>query len=244
MKKVVVIGVILVLLCGFKGKEKVRIFIAGDSTAQNYDVNKTLQRGWGQMLQAYFTDEVKVVNHAIGGRSTKTFINENRWEKLLNEVRKGDYVFIQFGHNDASTRPERHTSYADYQTNLIKFVTEVREKGANPVLLTSVVMRTYKNKVLVDDRLKGYPAITREVAETYNVPLIDINQKTRDLILMMGDQPSKALYMWVKPGEDPSKPDGGEDDTHLREEGAQRVAEMVAKEVKRQKLKGLGKYVK
>ena len=95
------------------------------------------------MLPEFLDDNVEVVNHAMGGRSTKTFLNEGRWDKLMAQVRKGDYVFIQFGHNDASTRPERHASRADYRDNLLKMIQDVRDKKAHPVLLTSVVMRTF-----------------------------------------------------------------------------------------------------
>ena len=94
------------------------------------------------MLDYYFKENIEVVNHAIGGRSTNSFIAEGRWEKLLSEVKPGDYVLIQFGHNDASTRPDRHTSYEEYEVNLKRMISDVRKKNACPVLLTSVVMRT------------------------------------------------------------------------------------------------------
>lgn len=242
--KILLLSLILITLSAAKPKEKVRIFIAGDSTAQTYKPEKTLMCGWGQMLQAFFTEDVKVENRAMGGRSTKTFISEGRWDKILNDMQKGDFVFIQFGHNDASTNPERHASYEDYRKNIERMIQDVRAKKGNPVLLTSVVMRTFQKGNLVDDRLKAYPAITRELAEQYNVPLIDVNVKMRDLILTMGDEPSKALYMWLEPGMDPSKPDGSQDDTHLREAGAQKVAEFVVHDIQKQQLKGLAKYLK
>ncbi len=162
----------------------------------------------------------------------------------MSNLQKGDWVFIQFGHNDTSEKPERHASPEDYKKNLIKFVSDVRSKKANPVLLTSVVMRTFENGALVDNRLKSYPGITREVAKEYNVPLIDVNQKTRDLILKLGDEKSKALYMWLEPGVDPSKPDGCKDDTHSLEAGAMQIAKFVAEGIKDLKLKGLNKYIK
>ncbi len=224
-------------------KEKVRLFIAGDSTAQTYKENETLMRGWGQMLQHFFTDEVKVVNHAIGGRSTKTFIGEGRWDSLLGEIQPGDYVIIQFGHNDASTRPERHTSYVDYKQNLIQFVNETRAKGGNPILATSIVMRTFKDGNLIDDRLKAYPAVTRMVAGEYNVPLIDANVVTRDLVLMLGDEASKPFYRWLGPGVDKSKPEGVQDDTHMNELGANQVAMFIAEGIQKLNLKGLSEYV-
>lgn len=243
MKKLFLL--MLVVICtAFTAQEaKVRIFIAGDSTAQTYNETKTLMRGWGQMLPSFFTSQVQVVNHAIGGRSTKSFLDEGRWDKLLNELKKGDYVLIQFGHNDTSSKPERHASPKDYRANLIRYVNDVRARKANPVLLTSVVMRTFVKGNLVDDRLKTYPGIMRQVAREMDVPLIDVNLQTRDMILSLGDEPSKALYMWVEPGEDPSKPDGSKDDTHLREEGARRVAEIVARGIEDADLRRLSRYL-
>lgn len=245
MKKLIFISLAALVLCSFKSsEEKIRIFIAGDSTAQTYKEKETLQRGWGQMLQLFFTDDVKVVNHAMGGRSTKTFIGEGRWDRLLTEVTKGDYVIIQFGHNDASTRPERHASYVDYRANLIKFINDVRAKGANPILATSVVMRTFKDGSLIDDRLRAYPEVMRKVARDFNVPLIDVNVKTRDLVLSLGDEPSKPYYRWLEPGVDKAKPEGVKDDTHMNELGARQVAQFVVEGIKDQNLKGLAKYIK
>ena len=244
MKHLFLLGVLVLFTSSFHLTDReTTIFIAGDSTAQTYKEEAGLIRGWGQMLENHFDGPVKVANHAIGGRSTKTFINEGRWEKLLAEVQPGDYVFIQFGHNDASSRPERHASHEEYEANLIRFVSEARAKKAIPVLLTSVVMRTFKNGALVDDRLKAYPALTRKVAEKYEVPLIDIHLKTRDFILLLGDSASIPYYRWVEPGVDPAKPEGLKDDTHMMEKGATQVASFVAEGIKKLGLKGLAEYV-
>lgn len=246
MKRYIVIIATVIVLCGFKTSDRlVHIFIAGDSTAQTYNAERDgLIKGWGQMLPLFLDKQVEVENHAMGGRSTKTFISEGRWDKLLANVQPGDYVFIQFGHNDASTRPERHASYDDYRANLIRMVQDVRDKKANPILLTSVVMRTFKDGNLVDDRLKGYPVITRQVAKEYAVPMIDINLKTRDFITMLGDKASIPYYRWVEPGVDHAKPDGLKDDTHMMEKGATQVARFVAEGIEELNLKGLSEHVK
>lgn len=246
MKNQLVLAVLFILLCSFTSSEpKIKIFIAGDSTAQSYKEKKDgLIKGWGQMLDKYFTDDVQVINHAMGGRSTKTFISEGRWDRLLSEVKAGDYVFIQFGHNDASTRPERHASYEDYEKNLLRFIHDVRVKDAYPVLLTSVVMRTFKEGNLVDDRLKGYPVIARKVAREQAVPMIDVNLKTRDFITMLGDSASIPYYRWVEAGVDHAKPDGLKDDTHMMDKGATKVASFIAEGVRELNLYGLSKYLK
>ncbi|SDZ99238.1 Lysophospholipase L1 [Porphyromonadaceae bacterium KH3R12] len=232
----------LALLMGFTQSpgNKTRIFIAGDSTAQTYNEKRDgLIKGWGQMLALYLNENVEVVNHAVGGRSTNSFIREGRWDRLISEVKAGDYVFIQFGHNDASTRPERHTSYEEYERNLARMINDVREKQATPVLLTSVVMRTFVNGHLTDDRLKGYPVITRRVAREQGVSMIDINLKTRDFVTMLGDEDSKPYYRWVEPGVDPVKPEGLKDDTHMMEKGARQVAQFVAEGIMELNLPGL-----
>lgn len=229
MKQILIL--LSLFLMGFATvqEKETKIFIAGDSTAQTYREERDgLIKGWGQMLDYYLKDNIEVVNHAIGGRSTNSFIAEGRWEKLISEVRPGDYVFIQFGHNDASTRPERHSSYEEYEANLKSMISDVRGKNACPVLLTSVVMRTFVNGHLTDDRLKGYPVITRKVAKEEDVPLIDINQMSRDFIIMLGDEASKPYYRWVEPGLDPKKPEGLQDDTHMMEKGAMQIARFVA----------------
>lgn len=245
-RKITLILLSVLSFYSFQGYEKpVKIFIAGDSTAQTYNEEKDgLIKGWGQMLPLFFGNEVQVVNHAMGGRSTKTFINEGRWDKLLTEVSAGDYVFIQFGHNDASTRPERHTSYDEYRDNLIRMINDARAKNATPVLLTSVVMRTFVDGNLVDDRLKGYPVITRRIAKEYLVPIIDVNLMIHDFITMLGDEDSKSYYRWVSPGEDFTKPEGLQDDTHMMEKGATQVAYFIAEGIKDLKLMGLSEYVK
>lgn len=193
-----------------------RIFIAGDSTAQTYDTTQTTMRGWGQILPLLIKDsDIKVVNHAKAGRSTKSFQDEGRWDSIMNQVQQGDWVIVQFSHNDTSTKPERHASPTDFRNNLIRFIEETRAKQANPLLLTPLVMRTFQDGNLIDNRLKVYPGIIREVASSYNVPMIDVNLQTRDLILKLGEKEAEELYV-----------EG--DDTHTNEAGALEVAKFIA----------------
>lgn len=205
------------------------IFMAGDSTSEYAtQEEKGYIRGWAQMLPLFLTDDVIMDIRSRGGRSTKSFIADGIWGKLIADVKKGDYVFIQFGHNDASNKPERHASYVDYKANLTRMINDVRAKGATPVLLTSMVQRTFRNGILVDDRLKGYPGIMRKLAKEMNVLLIDCHQKTRDFVITIGDKASIPYYRHLGPGIDPFKPNGIADDTHMMEKGAKRVAAFVA----------------
>ena len=121
------------------------IFIIGDSTAANKDISGGKQeRGWGMALQCYFDDNILVDNHAVNGRSSLSFIREGRWDKVLERIKPGDYVIIQFGHNDEKAGADRHSdpgSTFDY--NLAKYVRETREHGGIPVLMNCVVRRNF-----------------------------------------------------------------------------------------------------
>lgn len=134
----------LLLMCfGIHPDKKIKIYLAGDSTMQTYKEEETPMRGWGQYFGQYFDENVQVINKAIGGRSTRSFLEQNRWQEIVDQLVKGDWVFIQFGHNDGSQKPERYTSPEDYRKNLIRFVADVRSRKATPVLLTSISMRFF-----------------------------------------------------------------------------------------------------
>ena len=225
-------------------KENIQVFVAGDSTAQSYRVEQTLMRGWAQYLELFFDEQVQVENRSMAGRSTKSFREEGRWNKILEDLHKGDVVFIQFGHNDTSTKPERHASPADYRQNLSRFVQEVREREATPVLLTSIVLCTFNDSGQLEDRRLGeYPQIVRELAAEEKVILIDMFQLSFDLLQELGPEEARKLYMFLEPGEDPSRPQGSNDDTHLREKGAKQLAALVAEEIRQARIKPLYAYL-
>jgi len=240
-------GFLLLVFVSCSSSQKLtHIFIAGDSTAQGYDTTRTLQRGWGQYLGTYFDKSVQVVNLAKAGRSSGSYINEGRWDSLIVKVQKGDWVLIQFGHNDTSTKPERHVSPEDYQKNFIRFCNEVRAKKAHPIILTSIVMREFKDSMLVSLRphFTEYIGLAKAAAKTANAPCIDVYQKTSELIRSLGDEPSKKLYFWVKAGESPNPEEVKQDDTHLKYAGAYKYAGFVAEGIREQHLKPLVKHLK
>ena len=150
-----VLGIIalVVLTMSFNNEPEFTVFMIGDSTMANKDTTGGKQeRGWGMVLQQYFDSHVLVDNHAVNGRSTKSFINEGRWDKVLAKIKPGDYVFIQFGHNDEKPQPERHTDPGTtFDDNLRKFVNETRSKGGIPVLFNAVVRRNFALKVQKND---------------------------------------------------------------------------------------------
>jgi len=254
MKKVFLALTALLVLTSFQQEKVTTIFIIGDSTAAKKDLSKgSPERGWGMALQCYFTDPIRVDNHAVNGRSSLSFINEGRWDKVLSLIRPGDYVIIQFGHNDEKPKADRHTdpgSTFDY--NLAKYVRETREKGGIPILMNCVVRRNYTMKVdqkKDDESLRNttfkdapkviegdtlvdthglYRVAPRDVAQRMNVHFIDANKITHDLETSLGKEGSKKLHMWYKPGEHPALPQGRQDNTHYNIWGAHQVAKLLA----------------
>jgi lysophospholipase L1-like esterase len=212
----------------------VSVFLIGDSTMAEKAADKFPETGWGMKLQPFFAENVVIKNHAVNGRSTKSFIAEGRWKKVLDELKKGDYVFIQFGHNDQKvTDSTRYTNpYTAYRTNLIRYVTESRSKGAIPVLLTPVVRRDFNEQGTLLDTHGAYPEVMRTVAKELKVQLIDLQLKTEEMVISYGPEKSKELYLWVEPG-DKNYPDGKQDNTHFCPKGAETVALIVANEIRR-----------
>jgi lysophospholipase L1-like esterase len=167
----------------------VTIHVAGDSTSAPKLVHKRPETGWGEQLAQHFeVDRVRVTNHARNGRSTRSFVAEGRWEALLREVRPGDYVFIQFGHNDAAeNRPDRYTPPEQYRALLTQFVQDVYEREAHPVLFTSVARRRFSLEGQFYDAHGVYPEIVREVARDTQTPLIDHHVSSVMLMRELGD---------------------------------------------------------
>lgn len=231
--------VILTLYLACSSGENVTVFMIGDSTMAdkpNPEINP--ERGWGQMLPDFFDEHVTVKNFAVNGRSTKSFIDEGRWDAVLKELRPRDYVFIQFGHNDQKNKdPKRYTNpFTGYRRNLIKFVEETREKDGIPILLSSIVRRNFNESGVLEDTHGAYPFVMRSVAKELNVPFIDLQLKSEDLVLSLGQEKSKELYLWVEPGRYEMYPDGKQDNTHFTEHGATAMAKLAIDGLREQKL--------
>ncbi|MGF7230027.1 rhamnogalacturonan acetylesterase [Arachidicoccus sp.] len=233
--------VILLLSFSFVGqKKKIRIFMAGDSTMQNYNIAKTPQRGWGQMLPDFFNKNVVIFNEARGGRSTKSFIKEGLWQKLIDSVRAEDWVFIEFGHNDQDKRkPERFTPPQDYKINLERMVRDVLAKGAHPVLLTPIAMRSFKPDGRYYDGHGDYPEKVREVAQAFKIPIIDLDKTYGEVISELGPEKSKDLFMNFDANIYPAFPKGDKDNTHQREAGAREIAKLAVQGIRENNIKTL-----
>ena len=204
------------------------IHLMGDSTMAEKDLSDgKLERGWGMMFPNFVDDTFRVVNYAQNGRSTKSFIDKGLWDIVEYALQPGDYVFIQFGHNDSKADdPERYApAFGAYQENLRTFIRGAREKGATPVLLTPVARRWFKNGKLDRNCHTDYPAAMKQVAEEMGVTLLDITTPTLDWIESIGDEASKAYFM-ISTGKD--------DNTHTVASGARKVTEIVCDALKAQ----------
>lgn len=227
-------------------KTPMTIYLAGDSTLAEKRAEKRPETGWGEMLQKYFDEgKVKIENHAQNGRSTKTFISENRWQAIVGKLKKGDYVFIQFGHNDQSKdKGERYTPPEDFKANLRRMVSDALAKRAIPVLFTPVVRRRFDKDGKFYDAHGEYPDLTRAVAAQLNVALIDMHRSSEKLLVEYGAERSKKLFLILQPGESPNYPQGLDDNTHFSPAGAEEMARLAVEEIKENKSLKLRKYLK
>lgn len=234
MKKYIILTFLITTVCF---AQKTSLYCIGDSTMANKkDPEKNPEHGWAQVLQPFFNENVTVINKAVNGRSTRSFINEKRWDSIYNKLKKGDYVFIEFGHNDQKIEDStRYTNpHTAYRYNLIRFVKESREKGAIPVLLTSISRRNFNEKGVLVPTHGDYPLETRLVAQEYNVPFIDLEYYTELLEQSYGPEKSKQLHLHFKAGENAfyDKDKDKADDTHLSLLGANKIAEIVINQIK------------
>lgn len=213
--------------------KKITIWMCGDSTMSIKETGAYPETGWG-MPFTYFWDtaSVSIVNKARNGRSTRTFISEGLWKAVIDNVKEGDYVLIEFGHNDESKeKTDRYTTTDEFKANLSMFVSETRQKNGIPVLLTPVSRRKFSKEGLVEETHKAYTAAMLQLADSLKVPVIDMDLKTRNLYQQLGDSVSRLLFLQLKPGEHPNYPNGKEDNTHFSELGARMTAQMVLQEL-------------
>ena len=211
----------------------------------NKPLDDNPERGWGQFFPKYMTDEIEVQNHAVNGRSTKSFINEHRWDTVMSRLKAGDYVMIQFGHNDQKAEDSNRSAPAHtlYEQNLIRFVNDVRSKGANPVLITPVMRRKFDATGKFIDQHGEYPVVVKEVAARMNVPLIDLHKSSEALIVKEGVEGSRRFFLTIPPGHFKNYRGKAEDNTHFSEYGAASVASLVCQGIKEQNLP-LAEYLK
>jgi lysophospholipase L1-like esterase len=233
MKKTA-IAIISLALFGFMlpEKKKIKIFMAGDSTMSIKETRYYPETGWGMPFVYFWDSTVTVVNKAKNGRSTSSFRNEGLWKSIMDEAGEGDFVFIQFGHNDEVSTKKTYTTESEFKANLVRYVQETREKKATPLLLTPVARRKFNEAGMIEGTHDVYAQIVRDVAKEQQALLIDLDKKSQALYQQMGVENSKLLFVQLKAGEHPNYPEGKEDNTHFSELGARLIAQLVLAELK------------
>jgi len=222
----------------------VRIVVIGDSTVSTYAASKYPWAGWGQVLGCYFkTGSVTVVNHAVGGRSSRSFVTTGQWASTVKDIQAGDWLFIQFAHNDRDyTDTTRYTDTATYKTYLAMYIDSARKMGAHPVLVTSMNMNTWTDtakrvvREVFTEGANNYWAAMKHVGAAKHVPVLDLGHQSTLLMDTLGQgYMAKFHFMGLDTGEYPNYPTGYSDGTHFQEEGSQENARMIAVEIERQK---------
>jgi len=196
-----------------------KIALAGDSTVADYPADSHT-RGWGQYIGESFKDGCEIKNFAAGGRSTKTFISEGRWEKLL--ASKPDLILLQFGHNDshAKDKPESTDAATDYKEFLRKYADDAKKAGIEIVFITSMHRRLFEKSGTPTEELLPYANAMKEVAREKGVPCVDLHASSGELLKSLGDDGSEDLFC--------SKSDR----THFSEKGAREMAKLIAEGLK------------
>lgn len=238
---------LLIFMAFLLPPKHIKVYMIGDSTMCLYPTRQLPINGWGMPFANYFDASVTIDNRAKGGRSTRTFLEENRWKPIADSLNVGDYVFIQFGHNDEATGPQfaaRYTSVPDYKINLIKFITETRAKNAIPILVTPVSRRSFDKDGNAKETHVEYSKAVFEVGEQYKVPVIDLDKKSREMYQQLGPVRAKLLFMELDSAEHPNYPVGRHDGTHFNAYGARKIAEIVLNDLKEKRLELADRIVK
>ena len=203
----------------------ITVYMIGDSTMADRPADKmAVEQGWGQRMPDFVNSRATISNHAVNGRSSRSFIEEGRWTIVLNRLQPDDWVIIQFGHNDNKDDPARHTDpFTTYAANLRMFAKETRAKGAHPIICTSIVRGSFTGDGVLVNTHGDYLEAAIMVAQELNLPLLDLEKDTAELVTSLWPSQLKEFYV-------------PEDNSHLTPWGAAQVAEMAAGRIREQNL--------
>lgn len=238
MKKILypLAGALLAALClSFDEPRDPAIYLIGDSTMADKPIeNENQERGWGMMLPGFLDAGIRVENHAVNGRSSRSFRDEGRWAPIYDHIAPGDYVFIQFGHNDQKVGTVRYSDPDTlFRANLARYIAETREKGGIPILFTPIARRHFDEAGRLIDTHGKYTESVFAVGEQTNTSVIDLNRSTTEMILACPTpDDSKRFFVWIAPGTSPAAPEGRQDNTHLNVYGGRAVARLAVNELK------------
>lgn len=208
------------------------VFLCGNSTVVDQDNEPWAS--WGQMIPYFFDTNVCIANYAESGESANTFIAAGRLKKALSQMKEGDYLFMEFGHNDQKQKGPGKGAYYSFMTSLKTFIDEARLRGAHPVLVTPTQRRSFGPDGHIRDTHEDYPEAMRWLAEKENVPLIDLNEMTRTLYEAMGVEPSKRAFVHYPAGSYPGQTQDFADNTHFNPYGAYEIARCIVEGLKTQ----------
>jgi lysophospholipase L1-like esterase len=226
------IGLLFVSFTGSQ-KDPITVYLIGDSTMSIKEKSAYPETGWGMPFVHFFDSTVTIDNRAKNGRSTKSFMAENLWQPVVDQLQPGDYVLIQFGHNDeVKEKVGRYTTPQEYQANLRRYISDTRTKKAHPIMLTPVARRKFDDAGQLVDTHKQYAELVRMVAKETGTPLIDVDKMSQKMLIEFGPEKSTLLFLHLEPGEHPHYPEGIEDNTHFNELGARKVAQLVLTGIK------------
>lgn len=235
MKRTAAILLVIFMTLSVSAQEKIVLRLMGDSTMADKDLSyENPERGWGQRLKSHVDGGVIVVNYAQNGRSTKSVQTLGIWDRVKNDLKKGEYLFIQFGHNDSkeSDTTRYAAPFGAYQENIRKFIDHALAVGAKPVLFTPVSRRWFDPEGNLKRDCHGdYPAAVKLVAAEYGLPLVDANEITQQWLMSLGDELSRKYYMWIQEGTNPKHPKGKVDNTHTNVAGARKIVELLLPEI-------------
>lgn len=221
-------------------RKAITVYIAGDSTVT--DQRKEPWAAWGQMLPRFFGPGVAIANHAESGESLKSFVGERRWPKLLETLKSGDYLFIQFTHNDQKPGASHVDPFTTYQGMLKDWMDEARKRGATPVLVTSMYRRRFDDAGKIVNTLEDYPEAMRQLAAREHVALIDLTEMSRKLFEALGPEGTLKAFVHYPAGTLPGQDKALADDTHFNNYGAYELARCVVEGIKQNHL-GLTKFL-
>lgn len=206
------------------------VFLCGNSTVVDQDNEPWAS--WGQVIPAFFTDEVCIANFAESGESANTFISARRLQKIEQMIKPGDYVFVEFGHNDQKQKGPGRGAYTSFWDSMKQFVETARAHGATPVLLTPTQRRSFGPDGRIEDTHLDFPQATRDLARALDVPLIDLHAMTRTLYEALGVEASKQAFVHYPAGSWPGQTADLADNTHFNPYGATQVAKCVVQGIR------------
>lgn len=200
------------------------VYLAGDSTVVDQDNEPWA--AWGQMLPSFFGPGVSIANHAESGETIRSFVGERRFDKIFSTIHAGDYLLMQFGHNDQK-QGAGYVLPNDYAALLRQYIALARSKGAHPILVTSMNRRTYDSTGKVRDTLAPYPRVVREVGASEDVPVLDLNALSKTLYEAVGEAKSRSMFVYADANTYPNQTEALHDDTHFNAYGAYELARCV-----------------